>query len=184
MALILYGSLGIIAARYSEESEKKFDIKTEILVLARNPIFIALGLGIILHFALPHIKGINSNQPFSLTMQCLTLIGSATIPVIMTAIGIRLNAGHARKYLPMICAFGAIKMILMPIAALFVGRYLYHLDLETLKVCVLICAMPPAAAAAAFSADLKVRPELCVANFFVLTLVSAITIPLIMGLVR
>jgi malonate transporter len=184
MSIILYGTIGFIGARYGETGGGKFSIRHEAKELARKPIFIALLIGLILHFAVKQYPAALGIHAFSVTLASVALLGTATIPVIMTAVGMRLSAGHARKFLPLIAVFGLVKMVIMPVAAWAIGRTLYHLSGDTLGDCVLLCAMPPSAAATAFAAELKIRPELCVATFFVLTISCAVTIPILLTILR
>jgi hypothetical protein len=184
MSLILYPAAIVLASLYGEDADKSVSPLRELGVMLRSPVFVALGLGILLKILFTFEPKWLQLPLSRLGVDFLTMIGAATIPVVLVSIGMRLSGAGARRHLGQIGAIGLIKLVVMPLICLLVGRYLYHLSGNLLGVIVLEAAMPPAAVATIFAGQYRMNSDLAVGSFFVLTLASAVTLPLILSLLH
>ena len=105
----------------------------------RNPLIIASALGVIVA-----VTGVQLPQP---VVEPFSLIGAAAVPVVLLSFGMSLHgerilgAGSNRR--DVVVATG-IKLIVMPLAAWAVGRFVFGLDGKTLFVVVALACLPSA----------------------------------------
>jgi malonate transporter len=110
-----------------------------LLAPVRNPLIIASLLGVIVS-----LVGWKIPAPI---IAPFTLIGGASVPVVLLAFGISL---HGRKLLEAgtnrrdVILASAIKLLLMPVVAWFVGSFVFGLTGTTLFGCVVLAALPTA----------------------------------------
>ncbi len=184
MALPLFPGALMLKSVCGEGASKSGNVLRAAAIVLKSPMFIALASGIILRLVFVRLPALNHNLPATLLTQTVALIGSATIPVVMFAIGMRLSAGHAIKHIGLISVLGVIKLLIMPALVFVAGKYVLHLTGDLLSVCVLEAAMPPGAAGTVLAEQYRMNGDQAVATFFVLTLASGITIPLLMSILR
>jgi malonate transporter len=115
----------------------KLSIGRILLQPVRNPLIIASALGFVIAVTGLQIPP-EVFRPFE-------LIGGAAVPVILIAFGMSLHgtrvlaAGEFRRDVVVASAF---KLVLMPVAAWVLGRFVFGLDEEALFAAVILMALP------------------------------------------
>lgn len=184
MALWLYPGALVLGALYGGQARKH--PSAAITGFLRSPLFVALALGLALRF-LPH-GGLTVPRALTIAggmgLSVIALVGSATIPVVLIAIGLMLRPSTLPHHGRDVLLIGGLKLILLPTMAWLAARYLFDLRGDLLRVCVLEAAMPPSASATVFAGEFGMDGGLAVAAFFALTLASALTMPLMLALLR
>ncbi len=103
----------------------------------------------------------------------------------MIALGMRLSAGvGAPAFARGGTARRGLKLIIMPVIAYSVSRWVFHLHGGLLSVSTLEAAVPPAATTVVFAIRYRLDSDLAVALFFALTVASAVTLPLMLSILR
>jgi predicted permease len=185
MTILLYISAAVLGPIYGESSaEQSEGVARAVGKELMSPLLGALVVGLALHALLAHIPGSMQSIPVSTTISLLQVIGAATIPVVMVALGMRLSAGAAKNWLGPIAALGVVKLILMPLICFALARFAFHLPPGLVSISVLEAAVPPAATSTVFAAKYRMNSDFSVAIFFVLTLASAITLPILISVLR
>ncbi len=186
MWLILSPVSVIVGHLFGERDpeQPKSSLRRQMLSQLKSPLLLALFLGLALRAVSNLVPGLLTNRVSQLGLYTLQLVGAAAIPVIMIALGMRLSAGAARRYVVPVTVLATIKLIIMPIACYTVGRFALHLHGGPLSVAVIESAVPPAATSVVFAAHHRLNSDLSVATFFVLTVASAFTVPLMVSLLH
>jgi len=143
--------------------------------LAKNPLLIAAAGGTacsLLGLQLPEVAG-----------AILSRLGSASIALGLIAVGagLRLSGLHQAKGLA--AYFFAVKLLLVPAAALLLGRWA-GLPLLQLQIVVIFCALPTASSCYVLAARLGGNGPYVAFLVSASTLLSVATLPLWLALVR
>lgn len=143
--------------------------------LARNPLLIATGSGLLFSAAGLHLPEVAS--------AVLSRLGSASIALglLMVGAGLRLS-GMARDKL-MAAYFTAIKLLAVPAVAYVLGRWLGLAPLQ-LQIVVLFCALPTASSCYILAARMGGNGPVTAFLISLGTLVSAVTIPFWLALLQ
>jgi hypothetical protein len=117
-------------------------------------------------------------------MQVIGMLGSVTVPVVLIAVGLLLRPSSLPQHVSKVAVIGLFKLVALPVVVWTVGRYLFHVTGSMLEVCVLQAAMPPSATSTVFAGQYDMDGSLAIASFFALTVISAITLPIMLGILR
>ncbi len=140
--------------------------------LIRNPLMIALALGLILSFV-PLPSSLNT-----FLNPALKLLAVTASPVALFALGAFLH-GHARpRQLGLILTASSIKLIALPLLALFLLPFL-GMHTAGLAPSVLLAAMPTAVTAFVLAETYKLDRQFAAAVMVATTIISLVTLPLI-----
>ena len=186
MWLVLNPASVVVGHIFGEGDPNAVDagVGRRLLQQMKSPLLIALCLGLSLRGIADFEPNLLQGPVAQVWLYALQMLGAAAIPVIMVALGMRLSAGAARRYIVPISALATIKLIVMPVVCYGVGRFALNLHGSLLSVAVLESAMPPAATSVVFAAQYRLNSDLAVATFFVLTVASAVTVPLAVSILQ
>lgn len=143
------------------------------LEMARNPLII----GCIIGFGI-NLSGIQLPQAFHETM---AVLGRAALPLGLLAVGAGLRINGLHKQLRPLAITTPVKLLILPtITALLC--MLFGADGNALTVAVLFSTLPTASSSFILARQLGGDTELMAALITVQTIISAVTIPMVMGL--
>ena len=157
-----------------------------ILRFLRSPLFLSLIVGMLVRLvpwppALTHAPG--AQVLGGTLMQCLDYLGQGTTPVVLLALGVALRPGAARAYVTPLALACALKLLVCPLAMWAVSRALgLHGDLLTVGI--LMATMPTAVMASVLSGQHDLAGDYAVAVVFLSTVLSAVTVPLLLSVLR
>lgn len=185
VALLLGGGLG----RTSDES-----IAHSIYRFIKSPLMasmvVGLGFKLLPIPAMPHGGPlgpvfVGASHALHALVSAIHLVGLSTIPVILVAIGILLRPSAIGSHLGNVAVIGLFRLIVAPIFGFLVSRYVLGIhDPALLTICVLISGTPPSATATVITGQYEMDGSLGVAAFFALTILSALTIPLMLSILH
>jgi predicted permease len=184
MSVPLYPSAPVLGNVFGKTQAER--TLMEKLSFLRTPVFIALVLGILLKLLppafVPHTPALVDIG--KTIMRVVALLGAATIPVVLVAIGVVLRPSSLKKHAPKVAVVGILKMIVMPILVWLVARFMFQLSPSLMAACILEAGTPPSATSTVFAGQYDLDSGLAIASFFALTVISAITLPIMLGLLR
>lgn len=170
--------IGITAMEISRADGVGFSatLKTVLKQIFSNAITVGLLLGIIANL-------LNLTPPAAVTT-ALELVAKAALPVALFALGAVLVKYKISTSLGEISMISLNMLILHPVIAYVLGRYVFDLSPEVLGVVVLMAAMPPGMNAYAF-ADLYDRAKgIAASSVLVSTVVSVFSISVWLVILR
>ena len=168
MQSLLMNSAGVFYASNHQHVPKK-DI---LLTVVRMPAFIAILLALLLK-----IIGI----PVPAAIESATgLLGQASIPVMLTLLGITLASVQLKKVATFIGTAVLLKLIAFPALAFVLLQFLYPADTLEAKVLLVAAATPTAATTTLLAIKFNMNPDLVSSAMFVSTLASIVTIPILL----
>lgn len=170
--------IGITAMEISRADGVGFMATVQAVVkqVFSNAITVALLLGIVANL-------LNFTAPTAINT-ALELIARAALPVALFALGAVLVKYKISSSLGEISMISINMLILHPVIAYVIGRYVFDLDDDTLKVVVLMAAMPPGMNAYAF-ADLYDRARgIAASSVMVATALSVMSISVWLAILR
>ena len=115
--------------------------------------------------------------------QCLTYLGQGTIPVVLLALGVALRPNVGRAYVGPLLLASALKLVACPLA-MWVACRAMGLSGELLAEGLLIACMPTSVTASVLCAEHDLAGDFAVGATFASTVLSALTLPLILSLLR
>ncbi|MGK2741036.1 AEC family transporter [Tepidicaulis sp. LMO-SS28] len=130
-----------------EGAAQREAIRNSLLGMARNPVILALVIGLLIALsgvALPAVLE-----------RGLGLLGQATIPCALFALGATLHRYEIRRSLGLAFSASAIKLAAFPLFVWFLGAHVFGLEALWLQVAVILAAMPTGL----FGAVLAIRYE-------------------------
>ena len=152
----------------------------------RSPIFLSALLGLILRqisvppllAALPALR-----ETGAALLKCLEYLGQGTTPLVLLALGVALRPGAVRgRTAPLLLACGC-KLLVCPIVFWEVCRLL-GVGGEVRMDGVLEAAMPTAVMASVLAGQNDLEGDFAVGVVFVSTVLSALTVPLLLSVLR
>lgn len=152
----------------------------------RSPIFLSAVLGLGLHL-LP-VPAAAAHMPLlrrvgAILAQCLGYLGQGTTPLVLLALGVALRPGAALKQpVALLLACGS-KLLFLPISVWLLCR-LFGVGGEVRADTILETAMPTAVLASVLAGQNDMEGDFAVGVVFVATVLSALTIPLLLTLLR
>jgi len=169
-----------------EPATPKQQAQKNITAFFRSPLFIAMTLGILIRLipwpnAIRHGHGAESIG--DVVGHCLTYLGQGTVPLIMLSMGAALRPQAARVGAGPLMTASVLKLALLPLIAWQVLRLL-GVHGEIMTVGVLMAAMPTAVMASVLSTHNGFDADYSVGTVFVTTVLSAVTLPLWIMVVR
>lgn len=170
--------IGITAMEISRADGVGFVATVQAVVkqVFSNAITVALLLGILANL-------LNLTPPTAINI-ALELIARAALPVALFALGAVLVKYKISTSLGEISMISVNMLILHPVIAYVLGRYIFNLNNDLLKVVVLMAAMPPGMNAYAF-ADLYDRAKgIAASSVLVSTALSVVSISVWLAILR
>jgi predicted permease len=156
----------------------------------KTPVLICLALGLALRLIpVPHAPSSGSLLRLydgaagflGALASAVHLVASATIPVVLVAIGIRMRPSALKANIVGVCIIGVGRLVLAPIIGFLVARYVLQIhDPALLMICVAISGTPPSASATVMAGQYDMDGALGVAAFVALTILYAVSMPLML----
>ncbi|MFC6954792.1 AEC family transporter [Halorubellus litoreus] len=143
------------------------DVVAELRSLARNPVLIALALGL--------AGGAVGVELPGLVADGLGVLGALALPIALPAVGAAITADGGLVDPPKVGAIAAVKLLLMPLVAFGVFSALAASP-TTLRAGVLMLAMPTAVSTYIYSSELGGDGDLASATILTTTVVAAATL--------
>jgi len=151
----------------------------------RSPLFLSavLGLGLRLLPVPPALLAPGPRALGGVLAQCLEYLGQGTTPMVLLALGVALNPGAIRgRAGPLALACGC-KLLVLPLLVWGAGRLLGLPPAVRLDA-VLGAALPTAVVASVLSGQNGLEGDFAVGVVFVSTVLSALTLPLLLTVLR
>ncbi|MDQ2800588.1 MAG: AEC family transporter [Armatimonadota bacterium] len=187
MTLPMYFGAALLGAQFGgSKGSGGGGRRTAILRFLRSPIFLSalLGLGLRLVPIPPALTAVPFlRETGGIVGHCLEYLGQGTTPVVLLALGVALRPGAAGGRVgPMALACGC-KLLVCP---LLMWGLCHALGVrgEALMDSVLIAAMPAAVMSSVLSAQNDMEGDFAVGVVFVSTVLSAVTLPLLLTVLR
>jgi malonate transporter len=111
--------------------------------LSTNPIILTIAVGLALR-----MTGIGLDP---MTSTALSLLGQATLPCVLLAMGFSLSAFELKGEAGAVGLISFLKLVVMPAMAWLVASYVFHLEPREVAVITLLSAMPTGANAYIFA---------------------------------
>lgn len=186
MTIALYLSAGLIGAHFGESRGEAREVRQAMVRFLRSPLFLSLVVGLALHLA--PIPSFLTQTPAmrrvgGILMQCLGYIGQGTTPVVLLALGVALRPEAVRTFISPILFASGLKLLVCPIGIWLIARAL-GLHGGILATCVLSAAMPTSVMSSVLSGEHGLAGDYAVAVVFASTVLSAVTIPLLLSILR
>ncbi len=163
-------TIGIAYLDYSTSRNKK-DVFSNILKnLVKNPLLIAIILGIVV--AVLKIKIPDA------AMSAITMVKGAVTPVVLIVIGLfigRLKIGKLKEWIP-VFGFSLVTLLVLP-ALFYFSVLIFGFSIENFSVSIIEAAMPLAITPFALADKYKLEKKLIARAIVLSTVLSAITIP-------
>lgn len=168
MQSLLMNSAGVFYASNHHEMPKKEILRT----VLRMPGFIAILLALVLKiFSIPVPEAIEN---------ATGLLGQASIPVMLTLLGITLASIQLKNVLRFIWTATLFKLVAFPLLAFALLLVLYPADALEAKVLLVAAATPTAATTTLLAIKFGMNPDMVSSAMFVNTIASIITIPVLL----
>lgn len=170
----LINTIGIFIASYG--SEKTTSMKDSVMRVLKMPVLYGFLFGVVfqqLHIELP-----------STIRDGISLVGSASIPTVMLILGMQLAEIKPQKFeLKYVNSVTIFRMLVSPLLAVVLVSFMPVNDLIK-NVYILLAAMPIAANTTLLAVQFNVKPDLTSFTTLVTTLLSLVTIPLTLFLIK
>ena len=152
----------------------------------RSPIFLSAVLGLGLHSlpippALSHVPTLRDIS--AILMQCLGYLGQGTTPLVLLALGVALRPGAAWKQPSALLIACGTKLLFCPLLVWGLCRA-FGIGGEVRADTILQTAMPTAVVAAVLAGQNDMEGDFAVGVVFAATVLSALTIPLLLTVLR
>ena len=186
MTIALYLCAPLIGARLGTSGGAGHDARATLLRFLRSPVFLAMVAGVAARLipwppALLAAPGVRASG--QVLGQCLTYLGQGTTPMVLLALGVALRPGAGRAYVQPLLLASALKLVACPLAMWLVCRGL-GLRGDLLAEGLLSAAMPTAVMASVLSAEHDLEGDFAVSVAFGSTVLAAVTVPLLLSLLR
>lgn len=185
LSVPLYLGAALIGSSYGQlaGAATRLELMTRFL---RSPLFLAVVLGVgcrvipwpIHLLNIPLIKDVGHTVG-----QCLVYLGQGTIPLVLLAFGVSLKPVGARSALPEIVIACVMKLVASPIIIWGICRLL-NAPVELRSVAVLLAAMPTSVMSSVLCAQNGLDGETAVSVVFITTVISFVSVPLMLTLLR
>ncbi|MGO8672670.1 MAG: AEC family transporter [Capsulimonadaceae bacterium] len=155
------------------------DALVQIVALFRSPLFACMGLGAVIRLmpwpaALRHSLVLHSLG--GICSQCLGILGAATVPLILLALGASLRPAGGRGVQGAIALAATAKFLVAPVVMLAL-LHLLHVRGELLTAGVMLTAMPTSVMSSVLARYYGMDGDFAVAVVFVTTVLAALAIP-------
>ena len=157
-----------------------------VLRTLRTPLTYSLALGIALRLipwpaALLASSGLQEIS--RVLMQILQYLAQGTIPIVLLALGVALRPSSMKGDPRPIVIASVLKLFFVPLAAYYMARE-FGLHGDQLHLPVLQCSMPTAVMASVYAAQNDLDGDKAVGIVFLTTVLSAVTVPFLLGVLR
>ena len=146
--------------------------KKEFVSLLKNPLLLSIVFGIILSFIKKEFGMIESIE------KTVSMLGATASPVALFALGTFLH-GQSKKYLEWSFFVSFLKMILLPVIAIFISMFVFKNN--DIKVLVLLSSMPVAVTTFVIAEKFELNKELIGDSILISTIFSFIIAPIIIS---
>ena len=186
MTIALYLCAPVIGARLGSAGGTGHDERATALRFLRSPLFLSVVAGSAARLtpwppALLHAPVMKDMG--QVIGQCLTYLGQGTTPLVLLALGVALRPGAGRVYLKPLLWASALKLVACPLVMWAVCR-LMGLRGGLLAEGLMMAAMPTAVMASVLCAEHDLEGDFAVSVAFGATVISAVTVPLALSLLR
>ncbi len=166
-------SLGVILAAGSGSWRKALDS------LVRIPMLYAL-VAALLVMTWPHILAVPE-----VIMRPITLLGNAAVPMMLLILGMQLaqSIDALRNHTGPILLVSAFRLLIAPLVALPIA-WLLQLQGVTFQTGMVEASTPTGVTAAILALEYDLEPEIVTGSIFVSTLLSAVTLSILIALIR
>lgn len=152
----------------------------------RTPLTYALAVGVAVRLipwpaglaAMPDVREIGS-----VLMQILQYLAQGTVPIVLLALGVSLRPSSLKGDARPVVIASTLKLMVVPLIAYLLARR-FGLHGDIMHVAVLQCAMPTAVMASVYAAQSNLDGEKAVGIVFVTTVLSAVTVPFLLGILH
>lgn len=170
----LINTIGIFIASYG--SEKTTTFKESLMRVIKMPVLYGFIFGVL-------FQVLNIQLP-STIREGISLVGSASIPTVMLILGMQLAEIKPQKFeLKYVNSVTIFRMLISPFLAVVLVNFMPVNDMIK-NVYILLAAMPIAANTTLLAVQFNVKPDLTSFTTLVTTLISLVTIPLTLLLIR
>ena len=186
MNIALFLTAALVGVRMGGGGSEALQEREAVRRFLRSPLFLSLISGLILRL-LPWPHSLTS-LPAAIALgrtleQGLSYLGQGTTPLVLLALGASLRPETTRAYLKPLAASCLIKLLICPLVMWLLCRaFGVTGDLRT--VAVLEASMPTAVMASVLSGQQDLAGEYAVGAVFASTLLSAVTVPLLLSVLR
>ena len=156
---------------------KEHSIKNELMEFLKNPLVLSMVLGVVLSF-IPEA----GSAIIGSIKKTMTMLGSTSSPVALFALGGFLYGKFLKKDLHLVISIATIKMILFPLIVF--GTYIYFGKGGDVEIPVLLASMPVAVTTFVIAEKFKLNTALVGNAIVFATILSFITTPIILLLLR
>ena len=163
-------TVGIGFLEYAQQKNRKNIAKKILLNLFKNPLLIAVLLGLL-------VSGLGISLPNMLN-QSISMLAASVTPVVLIVIGLfigRSKIGQLKEWIP-VFLFSVVKLMIVP-ALFVVGIHLAGLAPDQLSASIIESAMPLAITPFALADEYKLNKGLIARTIVLSTILSVITIP-------
>lgn len=171
-AVPLVNAISVIAMiRYASPDGNPVGWRSMIWPIAKNPMILACGTGLVLNgtgVGLPPFLG-----------PLLEILGRASLPVGLLAVGAGLKLNAMRAAGRMVAATSGIKLLLLPILTFALSQW-FGLDGLTATVPVLYASLPGSASAYVMARQMGGNTLIMAGSITLTTIAAAATIPLVL----
>ncbi len=182
MTLPMYLTAALLGARLGSGGEHRAAMGR----FFRSPIFLSAVIGLALHSVPVPPALAHSPLPGRLEavlMQCLGYLGQGTTPLVLLALGAALRPGAALKQPKALVLACTVKLLVVPLVAWTLCR-VFHIGGGVRAETVLQAAMPAAVVAAVLAGQNDLEGDFAVGVVFAATVLSALSIPLLLTVLR
>ncbi len=183
MTLWMYLAAAVIGSRFGRSDTGH---GAAIVRFFRSPIFLSAVLGLGLHL-LPVPPTLTQSlvlrQLGAIVMQCLGYLGQGTTPLVLLALGVALRPGAALKQPAALGLACVVKLLVCPLLVWALCRVL-GVGGEVRADTVLETAMPTAVMASVLAGQNDLEGDFAVGVVFAATVLSAVTVPLLLSVLR
>lgn len=182
MTLLLYGTAAVAGGRLGSGGGHGVALGR----FFRSPLFLSAVIGLALHSV--RVPAALAHSPVwprlgGVVMQCLGYLGQGTTPLVLLALGVALRPGAALRQPKALALACTMKLLFVPVAAWAVCRLL-GVGGEVRAETVLASAMPAAVVASVLAGRNDLEGDFAVGVVFAGTVLSAITIPFLLSVLR
>lgn len=156
---------------------KEHGIKDELMAFLKNPLVLSMLVGVVLSFL-----AITGNPVVGSVKKAMTMLGSTSSPIALFALGGFLYGKFLKKDLHLVAFIAAVKMIVFPLIVF--GVYIFFNKGGFVEIPVLLASMPVAVTTFVIAEKFKLNTALVGNAIVFATLLSFITAPLILLILK
>jgi predicted permease len=187
MTILMYFAAAVIGATFGTSTAGEArDIRQSILRFLRSPLFLSLVLGCVMRLtpwppSLGHLPVVEALD--GVLAKCRDYLGQGTTPLVLLALGVALRPDAVRSFPVPIGVSCLLKLIVTPLL-MWAACRAFGLHGDLLRDGILIAAMPTAVMASVLSAEHDLAGDFAVGVVFTSTVLSAVTVPLMLSILR